>query len=78
MKTAMALRIFGVGRKLIGAYATHSVNCSKYTLRNICLSSVLNGTFAFCVFLNVSILRSFALYLAIRLEAVIQYDAFLV
>ena len=54
MKTAMALRIFGVGRKLIGAYATHSVNCSKYTLRNICLSSVLNGTFAFCVFLNVS------------------------
>ena len=78
MKTAMSLRIFGVGRKLIGAYATHSVNCSKYTLRNICLSSVLNGTFAFCVFLNVSILRSFALYLATRLEAVIQYDAFLV
>jgi len=44
----MALRIFGVGRKLINANVTQNVKCYKNTLRKICFSSVLNGLYAVC------------------------------
>jgi len=45
----MALRILGVGRKLINANVTQSLKCSKNTLRKICFSAILNGMYDVCL-----------------------------
>ena len=48
----MALRIFGLGRKLINATVTQSVKCCKNTHRNIYFSSVLHGMYTVYVCYN--------------------------
>ena len=41
----MAVRIFGVCRKLISANLTQGVRSNRNNLRRICLSSMLNGMY---------------------------------
>jgi len=50
----MAVRIFGVCRKLINANLMHGVRCNKNVLRKIGFSSALNGML--CVWLLIALL----------------------